>query len=173
MKSTMRVFLPVLILLLVLTAATGCDLISKVFSTATPTATPTPTATKTPTHTATAASTSTQTVTPTATLTLTPTQTRTPTLLATRTSTQAKTRTPTSTRPRDTHITISNQLRADLDISLTGPATYAFFVPAGQSIKVDIISGTYTYYALAGGYAPIAGTKTWMAGSFTWDFYVK
>lgn len=181
MNKLIRFVIPAFLVICTLSLTTGCNIISSIFATQTPTptATPTPTVTLTPT----ATSTPTNTATPTSTRTITPTRTNTSTqtLVLTRTNTPTRTRTTvpavirtnTPSRPADTHITITNKLSVGLGISLTGPAAYNFYLVAGQSLKVDILSGTYNYYATATGFAPLTGTKTWAAGNFTWDFYIK
>ena len=74
----------------------------------------------------------------------------------------------------DTHIDVTNKLGVPITISLTG-ASYStsFTVQAGETLRVDLPSGTYNFTAYAYGYNTLNGTKTWNAGEYTWEFYVS
>jgi hypothetical protein len=73
----------------------------------------------------------------------------------------------------DAHIDVTNRLDVPITIYLTGTYTTSFTVQAGETLRVDLPSGTYNFTAYAYGYNALNGTKTWDAGEYTWEFYAS
>jgi hypothetical protein len=71
----------------------------------------------------------------------------------------------------DTHIAVTNKLEVAITVYLTGPYKTSFTVQSGQTIQVDVPSGTYSFSAYAYGYNTLTGSKTWNAGEYDWEFY--
>jgi hypothetical protein len=80
------------------------------------------------------------------------------------------TQAPTVALAFDAHIDVTNNLEVALTIVLSGPYYTSFTVGSGQTLRVDVPSGTYNFTATAYGYYPDTGTKTWDAGDWTWTF---
>jgi hypothetical protein len=73
----------------------------------------------------------------------------------------------------DTHIDVTNRLEVAITIYLSGPYTTSFTVQPGQTLRVDLPSGTYGFTAYAYGYNTLSGSKTWGSGDYTWEFYAS
>jgi hypothetical protein len=71
----------------------------------------------------------------------------------------------------DVHIAITNGLDVPITIYLSGTYTTTITVQSGQTLNVDLPTGSYSYTVYAYGYNSLSGSKSWDAGEWTWDFY--
>jgi hypothetical protein len=71
----------------------------------------------------------------------------------------------------DVHIAVTNDLEVAVTVYLSGTYTTSFTVQSGQTITVDVPSGSYGYTAYAYGYSNLNGSKSWDPGDWTWEFY--
>jgi len=86
------------------------------------------------------------------------------------------TNTPTSvsqSHDNDAHVFVTNYIPGPLTIEIHRPSPFydkAFVIKSGDTLEIDLPSGTYFYYASAAGYYSGTGTYTFPAGNSSWTW---